>query len=153
MSYIFGLWLVKIFATLGPTFVIPRIVHKENSFWISDIGKTFQSYAQEVAKRLGCSYEYVLYNFLANIFIFAPAIILGLFVLRKKLWALSTTAILLVAYIILRGILSIWFLGSLTGALGVNYVILIVIVSLFTKKTTKALFSEGRREMRPAQVK
>ena len=61
--YIWLLGLSKLFAAFGPPYVIPRIAHMRNSFWLSDLGKAFLFYAREAANALGYEYGYVLYPF------------------------------------------------------------------------------------------
>src|SRR4030042_2284793 len=83
--YIWLLGLSKLFATLGPPYVFSKGFSTSMQFSVSGLGKAFLFYAQEAAKGLGYNYEYVLYCFIANILILIPAIVVGVFVLRKKL--------------------------------------------------------------------
>ncbi|HAM50573.1 MAG TPA: hypothetical protein DCP92_07690 [Nitrospiraceae bacterium] len=142
--YIWLLGLIKLFATIGPAYVILRIAHTKNSFWITDIGKAFLFYAQEVSKQWGYRYEYVLYSFLANILIFIPAMVLGFFVIRKKLWARNTIIVLVSVYIVY----TIPF-GLLTSTwkftiLSLNKIILLAIIYVLMRKSSKEVFLRER---------
>lgn len=145
--YIWLLGLVKLFATLGPIYVISAIAHTKNSLWISDIGKAFQFYAQEAANQLGYTYNYVLYSLLANILILIPAMVIGFFVLRKKLWARNTMIVIIFVYII--QIIAIGLLTSeskfgISSILSLNTIILVAITYVLTRRSTKETFLHRR---------
>jgi hypothetical protein len=148
--YIWLLGLSKLIATLGPPFVISIIAHTKNSFWLSDLGKAFPFYAQEVANKLGYKYEYVLYSFIANVLIFIPAIVVGLFVLRKKLWARNTIILLVIVYIVHPlgiGLLtsqSNFSISAIFNLLRFNTIILVAIIYVLMRKSTKETFLHRR---------
>jgi len=145
--YIWLLGLIKVFAALGPTYVISTIAHTKNSLWISDVGKAFIFYAQEVAKQLGYKYEYVLYSLLANVLILVPAMVIGFFVLRKKIWARNTIIALIFAYIvqiIAIGLLTSEPKFSVISILSLNTIILLATMYVLMRKSTKETFLCGR---------
>lgn len=142
--YVWLLGLSKLIATLGPPFVISIIAHTKNSFWLSDFGKAFPFYAQEVANKLGYKYEYVLYSLLANIFILIPAMVMGFFVLRKKLWARNTFIGLVLSYIVHLIGIGLLASESILGTLSLNSIILAAILCLLVRKSTKRVFLSGR---------
>ena len=145
--YIWLLGLVKLFATLGPMYVISTIAHTKNSFWISDVRKAFIFYAQEVAKQLGYKYEYVLYSLLANILILVPAMVIGFFVLGKKIWARNTMIVLIFLYIIqiiAIGLLTSESKFSIPSILRLNTIILVEIMYGLMRKSTKETFLHRR---------
>jgi hypothetical protein len=142
--YVWLLGLGKLIATLGPPFVILLIAHTKNSFWLSDFRKAFLFYAQEVANKLGYKYEYVFYSLLANILIFIPAVVIGFFVLRKKLWARNTFIGLVLSYIVHPIAIGLLSSESILGILSLNSIIFAAILCLLLRKSTKKVFLGGR---------
>jgi hypothetical protein len=138
--YIWLFGLGKLFATIGPPYTISRIADKSFSF--TGMVKAFLLYAQEAATSLGCKYEYVVYVLIMNVLIFVPVIILGFFILRRKLWALNASIILLVVYIANSVGLGLVLSKSLFDVVTLDIAILFVIVIFFMNKSTKAIFNE-----------
>lgn len=142
--YIWLLGLIKLFATLGHIYVISIIIHTSNSFWILDVVKAFLFYAQELANQSGHKYEYVLYAFIVNFLIFIPAMPVGFFVLRKKLWARNTILLLVIVYIVHSLGIGLLTSRSIFRILSLNTVILVAIIYVLMRKSTKIVFSGGR---------
>jgi hypothetical protein len=142
LVYIWLFGLGKLFATIGPPYLISRIANANNAFSISAIGKSFLYYTHEVANRLGYKYEYVLFAFVANIVIFMPIVILSYFVLRKNRWALNTMIILIAVYVVLSVGLGLLTSESVSGAQIMNTVMLVGVIYVFIRKSTKAIFNE-----------
>jgi hypothetical protein len=142
--YIWLLGLTKLIATLGPSYVISRITGTNNFFSISGIEKAFLIYAQEAANKLGYKYEYVLYSFIANVLIFIPAMVVGFFVLRKKLWARNTIIFLVIVYIVHPLGIGLLTSQSNFSILSLNTIILIAMIYVLMRKSTKKVFLGGR---------
>jgi len=142
--YIWLLGLSKLFATLGPPYVFSKGFSTSMQFSVSGLGKAFLFYAQEAAKGLGYNYEYVLYCFIANILILIPAIVVGVFVLRKKLWARNTIIVLVVLYIVHPIGIGLLTSESILGILSLDSMILAAILYLLVRKSTKEVFLSGR---------
>jgi len=142
--YVWLLALSKLIATLGPPFVISLIVHTKNSFWLSDFGQAFLFYAQEAASKLGYKYEYVLYSLFANILILIPAIVIGFFVLRKRLWARNTIVVFVIAYLLQPLAIGLLTSESILGILSLNTIILGAILYLLLRKSSERVFLSGR---------
>ena len=113
-------------------------------FSVSGLGKAFLFYAQEVAKVLDYKYEYVLYCFIANILILIPAIAVGFFVLRKKIWARNTLIFLVVAYVVYPLAIGLLTSESKFTILSLNTIILVAIIYVLMRRPTKEVFSHGR---------
>ncbi len=132
--YIWLLGLSKLFATLGPPYVFSKGFSTSMQFSVSGLGKAFLFYAQEVAKVLGYKYEYVLYCFIANIVILIPAIVVGFFVLRRKMWARNTLIFLVVAYVVYPLGIGLLTSESKFTILSFNTVILVAIIYVLMRR-------------------
>ena len=139
VGYLWLLGIGKLIATLGPPFVISRIMETKNSFSISGFVNAFVIYAQEAAPKLGYTYKFVLYSFISNVLIFIPVIVVDYFVLQKRLWARNTLIVLILVYLFHPlGI------GLLTSELNLSFirlnsiVLVAIIYALMCKTTTDA---------------
>ena len=142
--YIWLLGLSKLFATLGPPYVFSKGFSTSMQFSASGFGKAFLFYAQEVAKVLGYKYEYVLYCFIANIFILIPAIVVSFFLLRKKMWARNSLIFLVIAYVVYPLGIGLLTSESKFSVLSLNTIILVAIIYVLVRKPTKEAFLHGR---------
>ena len=142
--YIWLLGLSKLFATLGPPYVFSNGFSTNMRFSISGLGQAFLFYAQEGAKALGLKYEYVLYCLIANILILIPVIVVGFFVLRKKMWARNTLIFLVIAYVVCPVWIGLLTSESKLTILSLNTVILVAIIYVLLRRSTKEAFLHGR---------
>lgn len=122
---------------MGPPYVFASAFSTSMQFSVSGLGKAFLFYAQEVTKALGYKYEYVLYCFIANILILIPAIVVGFFVLRKKMWARNTLILLVIAYVVYPLGIGLLTSESKFTILSLNTIILVVIVYVLMRRPAR----------------
>ncbi len=141
--YIWLLAFSKLFATLGPPYVFSKGFSTTMHFSLSSLTEAFLFYAQEVAKLSGYKYEYVLYCFIANIVILIPAIVVGFFVLRKKMWARNTLISLIIAYVMYPLGIALLTSESKFIILTMNAIILVAIIYVLMRSPSKKVFLDG----------
>ena len=143
-------WLIgsgKLIATLGPPFVISKITNTKNVLSISGTVNAFQIYAHEAANKLGYTYKFVLYSLITNVGIFIPTIIVGFYVLRKKLWArnyfIGIVLVLIFQSLVIGCLTSQMNLSivSLLNTINLDSIILMAIICVLLRKSTTDYFS------------
>ncbi len=127
-------------ATVGPPFVIAKISDTDSSLSFTELKKAFLTYAQEGAKRLDYNYEYVLYSIISNIIVYSPALIVGFFVLRKKMWARNAMIVLIIVFLFQPVIIRVVTTGLTIDIFNINTLIYIGMIFFLTRKKTKAIF-------------
>jgi hypothetical protein len=133
-------------ATLGPVCVLDQVLNPNSPFSVPSIRKAFVMYSQEAAKELGCHSEVVLYSMAMNILIFVPAFVVGVFVLRWKLWARNALIFIIALYFMDK--LGISLLSSEPDYISVvlHTMILLGMVYFLTRESTKELFEANGRK-------
>jgi len=141
------IWLLSIsvlVATLGPPYVLSLLVHPKNSSSFSYFIESFPLYVQEATKELNISVNIFMYSFFSNIIVFPIAILVGIFVLKKKLWARNS-----MIFIILLLILQPIIVGVIAGDSPIDFldlgtiiepIFFLVIIYILTRKSVKEIF-------------
>ena len=143
ISSIIYLWVftaAKLFVTVGPPLVMYTIVYGHRAFSLTKLNNTFLFYIEDLTKRLGMSYEYVFYSFLANAIFFLSALLIGAFVLKKKRWARNALIALLVMLILWPLIMPIAF-GYNINILKINFLIFPGMIYLLKRKDVEPSFT------------
>lgn len=138
------IWLFAIsilVATLGPTFVVAKIADNDNSISFTELKTAFLTYIQEAAKMLNYDYNYVLYSYISNVLIYTPALIIGFFVLRKKMWAMNIFIALIITYLLQPVVISALTSGLSFNILSLNTIIYSGMIYLLTRRSSKAIFT------------
>lgn len=142
--YIWVLAISVLIATLGPPYVLSLVTHPKNSSSFSYFIESFPLYVQEATKELNISANIFMYSFFSNIIIFPIAILVGFFVLKKKLWARNS-----MIFIILLLILQPIIVGVITGGSFINFldfetitepIFFLIIIYILTRKSVKEIF-------------
>ena len=141
------IWLLSIsvlVATLGPPFVLSLIAHPKNSSSFSYFIESFSLYVQEVTKELNVSADVFMYSFFSNIIVFPIALVVGFFVLKKKLWARNIMIFLVLLLILQPIILGVIARGSFSDFLDFETitepVFFFIIIYVLTRKSVKEIF-------------
>ena len=145
--YIWLLSISVIFATLGPPYVLARLVRPKNSSLFTAFIESFHLYVREAARMLNVSDNIVWYSFFSNIVIFTVAIFIGFFIIKKKMWARNFMIVLLLILILQPLILQIIAKGSILNLQSdviIESTIFLVIIFVLTRKSAVAVFSKRR---------
>jgi hypothetical protein len=145
VAYIWLLSISVLVATLGPPYLLALMVRRKNSSLFSAFIDSFHLYVNETAGALHVTNDFVWYLFILNIVKFPLAILLGFFVVKKKMWARNFMIFLLLFLILEPLILWIAVSGSaLHFSLGatIEPTILLLIIFVLTRKSTADVFSK-----------
>lgn len=140
--YIWIFIIFKFIASVGPPFVIAKIADTDDSLSLAELKKAFMIYIHEASEKIDISSQFILYSMLSNIILIAPVLIIGFFVLKKKLWARNSFIILLIFFMLLPILISLasGAFPSATVVLNYDTAIYLLIIFFLTRKSTKELF-------------
>ncbi len=128
-------------ASIGPPIVMAMIVNTNNSISLADLTKSFLYYAQEGSNKLNVKYDYFLYSLIIAVILFIPTLIVGAFVLRRKLWARNALIGLLIVFILYPIILTVITSGFSTNIFSINMLVFLSIIFLLTRKNIESIFT------------
>ncbi len=142
--YIWFLSIAKLFASLGPVFVIARIGRADNSLSFLDLKRAFLTYVTEAASRLSYNPEYVQYSLLSNVILYAPTLVVGFFVVKKRRWA-RKALLFMIALIFLQPLIGVITSDIGLGAfLGIDSIVLLLLIYFFTRRATKEALAKEK---------
>jgi len=142
--YIWILAIGKLIASLGPPYIIAQIVKTDNSVSFQELKQSFLIYISEVAKKLHYTPEYVQYSLLSNVILYAPTLVIGFFVIKKRFWA-RNVLLFMIALIILKPLIGIMTSDiTLSAFLSVDTIILLLMIYFFTRRATKEAFTKEK---------
>ncbi len=132
-------------ATLGPPYVIARIARAKDSSLLTSFKESFQLYAKEAAGTLNVSNGVILYMLIINVVIFSVAILVGFFVLRKRMWARNIMILLMLILILRTPILQIVASGSVLMQVDtiIESIIFLMVIFFLTRKSATEYFQRG----------
>jgi hypothetical protein len=141
------IWLLSIcilVATIGPPIVVSLIARRKNSPLFFNFTETLPLYLQTAKEELNISAEVLTYVFASNIVIFSMALVIGFFILKKKLWA-RNTMIFLVLFLILQPIILVVITGaSYSDFLNIEAIaepiFFLIVIYILTRKSVKEIF-------------
>jgi len=141
------IWLLSIsvlVATLVPPFVLSLIAHPKNSSPFSYFIESFPLYIQTATKELNVSADVFMYSFFSNIILFPIALVVGFFVLKKKLWTRNIMIFLILLLILQPIILGIIAEASFSDFLDLEAItepiFFFIIIYVLTRKSVKEIF-------------
>jgi hypothetical protein len=138
------MWLFSLsifIASIGPPLVIAKIVIAKNVMSLTAINNAFLLYVQEASNKLNVKYNFILFSLVLNVLLFLPTVIIGIFVLRKHLWARNGFLGLLMIFLISPFALVIFTSESIFGIFNLTQLPLIVFIFLFTRNQIKCIFT------------
>ncbi len=144
--YIWILAISVLFVVLSPTFIVAKIADNDDSISFTELKTAFLTYTQEAANRLNLDYNFVLYSYISNVLIFTSALIIGFFVLRKKMWARNAIIALIIIILVYPLVFYILFLGRLPDIFNLktffSTLIWLGMIYFLTRKNTKTIFQK-----------
>jgi hypothetical protein len=138
------MWLysLSIFvASVGPPLVMANIVTGKDAISLAALNNAFLHYVQEASSKLNVKYNYILFSLVLNVLLFLPTVIIGIFVLRKYLWARNGFLILLSIFLIYPFALVIFTSESILGIVNLSQLPLFAFIFLFTREEIKCIFT------------
>lgn len=141
--YIWFYITAKVLASLAPLFLISKIADTDNSLSFLELKKAFLIYVQEGANEAGINTQYFLYSIVTNIIILIPILVVGILILRKKLWARNVLIVLLILLIFMPSLLSAFTSEVSLNILNYDTLIYLAIIYMFTRKSTKEYFKKN----------
>ena len=137
-------WLFSVstfIAAIGPPLIIAKITNTHNSISVSDMTKAFLKYAQEGATELKVQYNYFLFSLILHVLLFIPTLIIGIFVLRKKMWARNSLIALLSIFLIFPFALAIITSEFTIDTFNLSRLPFLAFILLLTRKEIKSVFT------------
>ncbi len=138
------LWLFSasmFLASIGPPVVMAKIATTQETISLQDLKKAVSVYAQEASNKLNIDYNYVLLSLAANVLLFLPTLFIGLFALRKRLWARKSLIALLAVFLVYPFTLALFTSVPLFSVINFNQLPLLAFIILLTRDEIKCVFT------------
>ena len=136
---------MKVFASLGPPYIMLQVTNVDERLTVDEIVEAVNLYCQEGAEHLGISQKILKNSIVFNVLVSIPTIIIGFFVLRKKMWARKLFIFLLTIFILQPVIVDPYNFKSTFRVLKIDTIFYLMLIWFFQRKSTIDIFIEQSR--------